>query len=131
MADRLLYRQIHPQFIVDNQVTPRAFKPTKKNPDVSVYDGNMIDAKSAWEHYVKMNGRAKSDGVVAVTDIECESLNLTITPDPKLSFREHMLIRFDGLSKSAVKLVVRTLTENSNKRGWCYHPNTSVYSDTE
>ena len=48
MVDKLLYRQIHPNFIIDNKATPQAFKPTKSNPDVSVYDGDMIDARSAW-----------------------------------------------------------------------------------
>lgn len=122
MVDKLLYRQIHPDFVVDKKATLRAFKPTKSNKDLSVYDGNMIDARSAWEHYTRMKGRDKSAGVMAVTDTECESLDLTVTPDPKPSFREHMLISFDGLSKGAIKEAVRSLTADANERKWCYDP---------
>lgn len=105
------------------RATLRAFKPTKTNRELSVYDGNMIDAKSAWEHYVRMKGLDKSDGVMAVKDTECESLALTITSDPQPSFREHMLIGFDGLSKRSIKEAVRSLTVYANERNWCYHPN--------
>ena len=122
MVDKRLYRQIHPDFVVDNKVTPQAFKPTRSNPDVSVYDGSMIDARSAWEHYIRMKGRDKSAGVMAVTDRECGSLALTVTSDPKPSFREHMLISFNGLSKGAIKGAVRSLTAYANERRWCYNP---------
>ena len=122
MADKLLYSQIHPEFVVDETATLRAFMPTKKNPDVSVYDGSMIDARSAWGHYIRMKGRDKSDGVMAVTNKECESQDLTVTSDPQPSFKEHMLIGFDGLSKGAIKEAVRSLTADANRRGWCYNP---------
>ena len=121
MVDKLLYRQIHPEFVVDDQATLQAFKPTKSNPDVSVYDGSMIDAKPAWDHYTKMMG-LKSAGVMAVTDTECESQDLTVTSDPKPSFREHVMIRFDGLSKAGIKNAVRSLTADANNRRWCYRP---------
>lgn len=121
MAGKLLYRQIHPDFVVDKKATLRAFKPTKSNPNVSVYDGSMIDARPAWEHYTQTL-RLKSAGVMAVSDAECESQDLTVTSDPKPSFREHMLIRFDGLSKSAIKEAVRSLTADANERKWCYNP---------
>ena len=55
---------------------------------------------------------------MAVTDTECESQDLTVTSNPKPSFREHMLISFDGLSKSAIKEAVRSLTADANERKW-------------
>ena len=61
MIGKLLYRQIHPDFVVDKKVTSHAFKPTKSNPNISVYDGSMIDARPAWEHYTKTL-RRKSAG---------------------------------------------------------------------
>lgn len=122
MVDKLPYRQIHPNFIIDNKATPQAFKPTKSNPDVSVYDGDMIDARSAWKHHIRMRGRDKSAGVMAVTDTECESEDLTVTSDPKPSFREHMLIHFDGLAPGEIDRAARSLTADANKRKWCYNP---------
>ena len=121
MVDKLLYRQIHPDFVVDKKATLRAFKPTKGNPDISVHDGSMIDARPAWEPYTETLG-LKSAGVMAVTDTECESQDLTVTSNPKPSFGEHMLISFDGLSKSAIKDAVRSLTADANERKWCYNP---------
>lgn len=121
MAGKLLYRQIHPDFVVDEKVTSQAFKPTKRNSNISVYNGSMIDARQAWEHYTKTQ-RRKSAGVMAVTDTECEFQDLTVTSDPTPSFKEHMLISFDGLSKSAIKRAVRSLTAYANERKWCYSP---------
>ena len=59
---------------------------------------------------------------MAVTDSECKSQDLTVTSDPTPSFKEHMLISFDGLSKSAIKEAVRSLTAYANERKWCYNP---------
>ena len=56
MADKLLYRQIHPNFIIDDKATPQALKPARSNPDVSVYDGSMIDAEPALEALYRDDG---------------------------------------------------------------------------
>lgn len=121
MIDKLLYRQIHPNFVINNKATPQAFKPTKSNRCVSVYDGDMIDAKLAWKHYTKMIG-LKSAGVMGVTNKECESKNLKVISDPKPSFKEHVLISFDDLSQSEIDRAARSLTTDANDRKWCYNP---------
>ena len=83
MTDRPLYRQIHPSWIRNGGVTSMAFLPTSKDRKrLSVYDGDMIAAKSAWMHYSNTLGN-KSAGVMAVTETECRSRNLSITPDPE------------------------------------------------
>lgn len=81
----------------------------------------MIDAEPAWKHYTEAMGR-KSAGVMAVTDTECKSQNLTVTSDPKPSFREHVLIRFVGLTSGEIDRAARSLTADANERKWCYSP---------
>lgn len=118
MADRLLYRQIHPKSIQAGVVTSQAFNPMKRTR-LSVYDGSMIDAELAWMHFTESGN--KSVGVMAVTEAECESQNLTVISDPQ-PYREHAVIDFDNLTRSAIKRIAGILAVKANKRGWCYHP---------
>ena len=119
MADKRLYRQIHPKHVKDGIVTSQAFKPIKST-QLSVYDGSMIGAKSAWKHFTGIGN--KSVGVMAVTDVECESQNLAVIPDP-VPFKEHVVIDFDNLTHSAIKRIACILTNKAKRRGWCYRPN--------
>lgn len=118
MADNLLYRQIHPKSIQAGVVTSQAFNPMSRTR-LSVYNGNMIDAEPAWKHFTE-NGN-KSAGVMAVTEAECESQNLTVIFDHK-PYKEHAVIDFDNLTRSTVKQIAGKLATRANKRGWCYRP---------
>lgn len=122
MVDKLLYHQIHPNFILDDKVTSQAFKPTKTNKRLSVYDGSMIGPKPAWKHHTDLG--LKSAGVMAITKTECESQSLEVISDPA-PYREHMVIDFDDLSMGAIKRASRSLAADANKRGWCYRPTVS------
>ena len=119
MADKRLYRQVHPKHVKAGIVTSQAFKPIKST-QLSVYDGSMIDAEPAWMHFTKTGN--KSAGVVAVTDVECNSQNLAVIPDPE-PFKEHVIIDFDRFAPSTIKRIACILTNNAKKRGWCYRPN--------
>ena len=69
-------RQIHPSFIQEGRVTSQAFRPTPKDEDkLSTYDGDQIDARSAWKHYTETLGH-DSDGALGVSVSECEELEL-------------------------------------------------------
>lgn len=117
MVDKLLYRQIHPCFVQHNIVTSQAFKPRTNDKQLSVYDGGIIDAKSAWEHYAKSG--LKSTGVMAVTEAECKSQGLPVIPD-HVGYKEHVVIDFSDLSQKARKDAAKSLAADANKRGWCY-----------
>jgi hypothetical protein len=53
-----LLRQINPSFMVAGRVTTQAFHPTPKDKDLlSAYDGDLIGAEAAWNHYTQQLGR--------------------------------------------------------------------------
>ena len=116
MASKLLYRQIHPKFILNDRVTSQAFTPGA-GKRLSVYDGDMIAAEEAWKHYVGMGLR--SSGVMAVTKAECGLQNLLVIPDP-VDYDEHVVIDFNHLSQRCRKDAAKHLAGNANRRGWCY-----------
>ena len=119
--DTLLYRQVHPNFIRGGETTSQAFTPTPKdNNRLSVYDGDMISAAAAWEHFTGVLG-FKSGGVMSVSVAECQAIELSVFPDPT-DFPEHALIEFGGLTKRQVTTKAKQLREYANARGWLFRP---------
>ena len=118
MTDKLLYRQIHPQFVQDGIVTSQAFRPIKPKTRLSVYDGSMINPKPAWQHYTNTL-KNKSIGVMGVTENECELKKLKVISDPK-PYKEHILIDFGNFTQNKVKSIAKALAADAKKRGWCY-----------
>ena len=125
-SDTLLYRMVSPSFMKDdNNPTAQVFKPTRKdNGFLSVYDGDQISPRDAYEHYTgSPPGLGQNAvGVLAVTVAECESLDLAVTPDPA-PFPEHTLIDFSALSRGMVRYAADELRVIANARGWQYRPN--------
>ena len=120
-SDTLLYRMVNPSWMIEGQPTSQTFKPTRKdNWRLSVYDGDQISPQDAYEHYASLGHKAV--GVLAVAVAECESLNLTVSPDPLLDFPEHTTIDFAAHSRKGVEVVARVLRERANVRGWQYRP---------
>lgn len=81
----------------------------------------MVSAESAWRHYSDKLG-LKSVGVMAVTEAECISEDLSVTPDPKPDHGAHVLLGFGGLTRSAIRKAAGSLANAANARGWCYRP---------
>ena len=124
-SDTLLYRMASPSFMKDGLATSPTFRPTRKdNGRLSVYDGDQISAREAYEHFTNpppgLGQRAV--GVLAITVAECESRNLIVMPDPLPGFPEHAVIDFTGISGSRIRVVARALREFANARGWQYRP---------
>ena len=116
--DTLLYRQVHPSFIVQGNVSRQAFHPTPKdNGSLSVYDGDKIDPEAAWNHY-HSNGLA-SAGVLGVSVAECNDLELPVRPDPA-PFPEHVVIDFTGLKRGKTRQKAGRLRAAANERGWLF-----------
>ena len=120
-----LWRQVHPNFIRENQVTSQAFAPTPKDKGrLSVYDGDQISAEDSWKHYTTPTADKPaypSIGVVAVTVKECKAQETTVVPDPD-SFQEHVLVDFTKLPNSKRKTVAKELSKIARERGWKYQP---------
>ena len=119
--DTLLHRQVHPNFIRNGEATSQAFTPTPKdNNRLSVYDGDMISAASAWTHYTGTLGY-KSYGVVSVSVAECQTIDLSVFSDPT-DFPEHALIEFGELSRRQTTTKAKQLREYANARSWLFRP---------
>ena len=120
-SDTLLYRMVSPSFIQDCLATSPAFRPTRKDTGrLSVYDGDQISPQDAYEHYTSLGHKAV--GVMAIAVAECESLDLTVSPDPLVGFPEHATIDFTARSRKRIEIASRTLKERANARGWQYRP---------
>jgi hypothetical protein len=63
-ADELLYRQVHPQWIVDGEPSSQAFKPTRKDEGMlSIALGHKTTAEDAFLHHtqaLKLGGFKRS-----------------------------------------------------------------------
>lgn len=120
-SDTLLLRQVHPSWVKDNRATSQAFTPTPKDAgQLSAYDGDRISAESSWRHFTSRLGYASS-GVLAVTVDECDAQGAPASPDPSV-FPEHVLIDFNGLTRTQRKDAAKVLARYANERGWQYGP---------
>ena len=120
-SDTLLYRMVSPSFIQDGLATSPAFRPSRKdNGLLSVYNGDQISPRDAYEHYASLGHKAV--GVMAIAVAECESLSLIVRSDPLVGFPEHTTIDFTARSRKRVEIASRVLKERANARGWQYRP---------
>ena len=117
--DTLLLRQIHPTFIQNGEVTSQAFRPTEEHEfKLSVYNGELIEAKPAWEHYTTVQQK-ESVGVLAITVSECTSLELPAVESPEV-FPAHCHVDFSGLARKKIEEKGKLLRDRGTKRGWQY-----------
>ncbi|MEI6415961.1 MAG: hypothetical protein WCP34_17125 [Pseudomonadota bacterium] len=117
--DTLLLRQIHPCFVQEGRVSSQAFRPTPKDAQrLSVYDGDRINAQSAYQHYTTTLC-FQSVGVLGVTVVECNLLQLPVSPDPE-EFPEHMVIDFSAFNKSTTEKKAKHLRAKAEARDWLY-----------
>lgn len=115
----VLIRQVHPKFIQQGRVTSQAFRPTPKDDHMlSTYDGDQIDAKSAWEHYTEVLGH-DSIGALGVSVQECVTLELRVVPDPK-PFPEHVLLDFSVFGRKTIEKQSKKLRTFALDRGWLH-----------
>lgn len=118
-SNTLLHRQVHPSWVQQGRVTSQVFRPTPKDTGrVSVYNGALIEAQAAWEHFTSGLGFA-SVGSIAVTVNECEQLDLIVEADGT-PFPEHASIDFRGHSKNQTLKRAERLTALATTRGWQY-----------
>jgi hypothetical protein len=122
-----LFRQIHPSWVQEGDITSQAFTPTKKDRRrLSSYDGTMITAKDSYYHYTADLAQA-SVGVMAITPQECKDHGLLVSADPLLNFDSHVVIVFpDELTKSGTKNKAKYLKEIATRRGWQFKPDSEV-----
>jgi hypothetical protein len=96
----------------------QTFRPTPKdNGLLSMYNGEVFDAYTAFEHFISQGHR--SVGVVAVTPAECESIPVPVLEDND-PFQGHCSLDYRTLSGTGIKKAASTLKANAQERGWLY-----------
>lgn len=130
---KLLHRQIHPSFVVNDIVSNQAFtedslivsssvfNPTEKDKDkLSVYNGNKFSAKEAYEHFAP---EYTSYGVLSLTEEEILSVTPLTSIDDDIPFDGHSHIDFSQVtSKNQKTKRAGKLRDLAVKRNWTYKP---------
>jgi predicted 3-demethylubiquinone-9 3-methyltransferase (glyoxalase superfamily) len=96
------------------------FKPSKGEPTISTYDGKMITAGDAFDHYTRTLHN-KSCGVVAVSNEECISHGLLVIED-RVPFPEHISINYGDKSRNEIDRIASQLKRKATARGWLFGP---------
>ena len=128
--ETILYRQVHPTCFINGHINRTTFLPNLRNfskddPDpvsISAYNGDMIDAKSAYEHYV-YEIKNKSIGVVGIKCKECKERGLYVNHD-RLNYQEHVSIVYKEATKGKIRAKAKMLTVIAEKRGWQFFSQT-------
>lgn len=132
-SKKLLHRQIHPSFVVNDIVSNQAFKeesivvssgafnPTEKDEDkLSVYNGNKFSAKESYEHFVT---KYTSYGILSLTEDEIISVTPFTKNDDDVPFEGHSHIDFSQVtSKSQKTKKASKLRDFAVKRYWTFKP---------
>lgn len=118
--DTQMLRQVHPSFIQGGRVSSQAFRPTPKDDkQLSAYDGDLITAQNAFDHYTKTL-KLPSTGVLAVTVEECSTLELPTRSDPLDDFSEHAVIDFSNFEKGPIEKKAKILRKRAEDRNWLF-----------
>lgn len=121
-SDTTLFRQVHPNFIPDGQLSSQAFVPFPKDQGKpSVYDGDRITAPESHHHFTEVLGLA-SDSVWGVTCAEVTSTGLTSSADPLEGFPSHSVIDFTTFPEKEFRKLAKRLKAFALKRGCLFSP---------
>ena len=118
----LLFRQVHPNFIIAGEVSSQAFFPSQKDEGrLSVYDGDQISAKESHQHYTHKL-RLEAIGVWATSGSEVTSIGLTYSPDPLDGNKAHAIIEFGIKKEKEYRKLAKKLKKFAIDRGSQYTP---------
>ena len=113
----LLLRQVHPRFIVDDEISSQAFYPfPKDHGNLSAYDGDQISPEAAYQHYTDQLGLI-SVGAWAVSGHEIESASLMYKSDPVAGNPAHAVICFAERTDKECRRLAKILKRSAIERG--------------
>lgn len=122
--DEILYRQVHPHWIMDGEPSSQAFKPTKKDQGMlSVALGSKSTAEEAFLHHTEVLNLA-SGGTWAVTVGEVSAAELNSFEQPLPGSPAHGYIDFRDLGRGAMEAKAKLLLAQARDRGCVYKPST-------
>jgi len=120
--DEFLYRQVHPQWIVESEPSSQAFKPTRKDEGMlSIALGSKTTAEDAFLHHTEVL-RLASGGTWAVTVGEVAAFDLSSFEQPLEDSPAHGFIDLRGLGRRAMESKARLLVAKARNRGCVYQP---------
>ena len=125
--NRKLYRQVHPQYVVEDRLSELIFTlsnepsilskstfiPTERDKGfLSVYNSKVFTSKQAHEDYTQKG--LKSACVVSVTVQNCTDLNLGVIDD-NIPFHGHSSIDYNSIEnkKSIIREVASRLRDKA------------------
>lgn len=113
----LLYRQVHPDHVIAGQepVSSTVFRPEDREINaISTYNGDMISAEDAVEHYQAQG--LESAGVVGLKVRIFQQQGLTVIHDGA-DFDEHVTVSYpDGISGHQIRKRAQALAKLAT---WC------------
>lgn len=113
----MLYRQVHPQWVVDGEPSSQAFKPTKKDQGMlSIALGSKTTAEDAFVHHTQALKLA-SGGTWAVTVLEVTDLDLRSFEQPLKDSPAHGFIDFRDLGRGVTESKAKLLRAKARERG--------------
>ena len=115
--DELLYRQVHPSFVVDGVPSSQAFAPTRKDEgQLSIARGSLTTAEAAYNHHTTELHLA-SAGTWAVTVGEASAAGLSSFDQHRDDVPAHGFIDFRALAASKARSKASLLVARARARG--------------
>jgi hypothetical protein len=121
-GNETLFRQVHPNWLVDEEPSSQAFRPTPKDDgELSVSRGSKTTPQGAYEHHTVDLGLS-SAGTWGVTVAEVEEAGLAAVDDPSEEDAAHAFIDFRGLRRGPTEARAKILRTRARDRGVLYRP---------
>jgi hypothetical protein len=116
--DTMLHRQVNSSWIQNGRPSSQTFRPTPKDKfQLSLYDGDMIDAEASWKHFTSAGHN--SVGVLSLLVREFAEEGLTCHSSPEV-FAEHVHADYTGLTEGQMRGKGKRLLVVALNRGWQY-----------
>lgn len=114
--DELLFRQVHPTWIVDGVPSSQTFKPTPKDEGkLSIALASKIDAEGAYRHHIEVLKLA-SVGSWAVTVAEVTEAELNSFEEPLDDSPAHGFVDYRGLARRPTEKAAKVLLARMRAR---------------
>jgi hypothetical protein len=120
--ETMLFRVIEERHMDLNRVTRLAFlpRPNQDNGLLSTYNGDLIEAPGAFEHFGTRSGSQRI-GVWGIKVREAAEHGFSSRPDTD-EFREHAVIDMAHLTKKNQGRMAEKLRDASKLHGWLHGP---------
>ncbi len=120
--EELLFRQVHPSWVKDGQLTSQAFKPTPKDDSrLSVSRSALTTPGQAFAHHTGRLGLAAvGTWAVTVTEVEADPVQLVAYSDPVLGpipDPAHAFIEFPAEPRKLIETKAKLLLAAARRRG--------------